>query len=888
MTDLRGMSEEWIADHGRFLRRLSRAVLRDDSRAEDAAQEAWLAALEAPPPANFVGWLVTVTRRVGLRFDREADRRRARERSVAREERLPAADSVAARSEIVRLVGAVVAELPEPFRETLLLRYWEGLPPRRIAARMRVPVATVQSRTRRGLERVRTELEHRAPREESWRESLALAVGLRPRPFVIPMTLGALTMKAKTWIAGACALIALTVATAVGTSVLTPDGGNVEPRPAPAALGRAVGEPEPVLAAEEARPERRVQEPALDALAETATTLPVFVVDAAGQPVEGAELLAGPGADDLGVVARTDGGGRTLLEVTPELHVLCARAEGWAPSPVYDVPPLERASDGLVLQLPVRGAALAVEVRDPSGAPLWGARVFAGRDEEVDYRLPDGAVARTAPGFAARTDADGIARFPSLPPGWLRVRVQHEAYAGAMAFATLDPGGESRLEIRLEPGLTVTGRVCDERGAPVAGAMVRGDSATRSATSAADGSFRLGPVGAGKLVAVGPLGRRTVERVVGEPGTVVRWDPVLPSEPAVRGRVVDDRGQPLAGWTVHANLDRWPGWRRGATTDPDGCFVIYDAPSGALRVEVRAEPQGELPVLTREGIEAGPAELRLEVPGDPWARLVGQVERRDGGPRATLPLFLRHATSSGRERLTGGPGRAVALDADGCFDLEHVPAGSYELVLDGPPFGWCRLARFEVAPGRTTDLWTLAVPEPGILRTRTSWGAPEPTGDASFLLERRADRVRVLSFRGTFPAEMSLAPGTYTLQTEVTPGPRRELEFEIRPGQTVQVELDLASTCTHLVRVRYASGRVPRGAVSVRARRLDDGIDVLSDRISELEGDAWLLTAELPPGRIELVARDGAGLETRTTENLYTSHPGREIVLTLDDAGGPR
>ena len=47
MSDVRGMSEEWIADHGRFLRSVSQAVLRDESRSEDALQDAWLAALQA-------------------------------------------------------------------------------------------------------------------------------------------------------------------------------------------------------------------------------------------------------------------------------------------------------------------------------------------------------------------------------------------------------------------------------------------------------------------------------------------------------------------------------------------------------------------------------------------------------------------------------------------------------------------------------------------------------------------------------------------------------------------------------------------------------------------------------------------------------------------------
>ena len=888
MSNVRHMSDAWMAEHGLFLRRIAGAVLADESCAEDASQDAWLAALHSPPPRHLAAWLVTVTRRLASRSDREAVRRRRRERAVARDERMPAADSVAARAEIIRMVGEVVAELPEPFRETLLLRYWEGLAPRCISAQMGVPVATVQSRTRRGLRRVRTELERRAPHEQRWEESLALAAGLlRPSEIAeastFTTTLGAVTMKTTNWIAGASALLALTAALAVGISALRPDAASGEQaRPLPSLQDAAVRERKSVATAPTESAERRAALKASAAAPVGAPTLSVLVVDAKNRPVPGAELLGGAKAGDMRVVARTRDAGRARLELTPDLCLLSARAEGWAPSPVYELLP-QGGFDELVLQLPLRGASLAVEVRDVGGALLPAARVFAGRGEELDYRLPGGAFARTAPGFAATTDALGIARFPGLMPGWLRVFVEHEEYAPATAFTTLELDRDNRLEIELQAGFDVAGRVCDEHGNPIAGARVERGSADRGVMSAADGSFHLGPIGAGKVTAVGPQGRRAEKRLRGDPGTVVRWNPVLPSEPAVRGRVVDELGRPQAGWWVHANFDTWPGWRKGARTDSEGRFAIFDPPSGALRVEVRVEEHASLPVLTREGIEAGSAEVLLAVPRNPWGRLTGEVERADTGTSAGLPLFLRHVTTPNRARLTGGPGRAIALDADGGFDLADVPGGSYELVLEGAPFGWHRLERFELVAGRTTDLGQLAIPEPGILRARSWWGGPEPKGDASYLLERRADMVSVLSFRGTFPDELKLAPGVYTLQTEVTPGPQREIEFEIQPGQVTAIELDLAVTCSHRVRVRYASGRAPVGRVSVYVRLLEEELQVFSGQATELEKDAWVVDVELGSGRFEFVARDAAGLEARVVENLYTSRPGREILVTLND-----
>ena len=422
---------------------------------------------------------------------------------MARAERLPAADSVAARAEIVRAVGEIVSELPDPFREALLLRFWEGLPPRRIADRLGVPVATVRSRTRRALQRVRRELERRAPADR-WREALALAVGLLPqrgmgRAAMTTTSLGAAVMKTSSWIAGAWVLFGVALTAAVGLSALR---SNVTGAGSGRGVSRSSSELEP-LAREHMVARRRPREPlgsTAPAVVETLERLRVRVVGPSGKPVTEAELLGGETSTSLHVVANTDAQGHASVDRTPELRVLCARAGGWAPSAVYDVPETARANEPLVLQLPLRGATLTVLVRDPRGAPLPGASVFAGRQEEVEYRAPDGTLARTAPGFHATTDSGGLARFASLAPGWLRVTAEHGDYADATRFTTLETYRDNRLELSLAHGLFLEGRVRDEDGAPVPGARIQRGSGPRSTTSAADGSYppRPGERGQGR------------------------------------------------------------------------------------------------------------------------------------------------------------------------------------------------------------------------------------------------------------------------------------------------------------------------------------------------------------------------------------------------------
>ena len=234
-----------------------------------------------------------------------------------------------------------------------------------------------------------------------------------------------------------------------------------------------------------------------------------------------------------------------------------------------------------------------------------------GRGEKLDFRLPTGELVRTAPGFVALTDATGWARFESLSLGWLRVSAEHAAHASASSFTTLEPDAPGRLTLVLKQGITITGRVLDEAGQPVAGARVTRSSSGREVESAADGSYRLGPVEPGKLVVLGPEGRRTEQRMGAAQGAVLLWDPVLPSQPAILGRVVDGEGAALVGWSVHANWDTWPGWRQGTTTDAEGRFAIYGAPEGALRVEVREEETSPLPLISRTGVRASEEEKRF-------------------------------------------------------------------------------------------------------------------------------------------------------------------------------------------------------------------------------------------------------------------------------------
>ncbi len=192
------ITTEALLAHSDWVRRLVTGLVLDPGRAEDVLQETWLAAVERPPlqGLDLRAWLATVARNAIRSLAAGDSRRRFREQVAARLEALPSTTDVIAKARLQgRMVEAVLA-LDEPYRTTLLLRFFEDLPPREIAKRLDRPVATVHSHIQRGLTRLRGELDREFGDREAW--GMAFLPLLRP----VGMTAahGSLLLKTGGWI----------------------------------------------------------------------------------------------------------------------------------------------------------------------------------------------------------------------------------------------------------------------------------------------------------------------------------------------------------------------------------------------------------------------------------------------------------------------------------------------------------------------------------------------------------------------------------------------------------------------------------------------------------------------------------------------------------------
>jgi RNA polymerase sigma factor (sigma-70 family) len=176
-----------------FLRRLAFHLVRDEALAEDLVQDTFAAWVQHRPRgvAEPRAWLARVLRNLAFNAQRAAARRTRRERAVARPDAPdPGEPETEGTLETQAHLVAALRALAEPYRSTLVQRYYHDLSPRAIAERTGAPLETVKSRLARGLAKLRTELDRRHGGDRSaWCHWLAVvrragAPGVDPAPLV--------------------------------------------------------------------------------------------------------------------------------------------------------------------------------------------------------------------------------------------------------------------------------------------------------------------------------------------------------------------------------------------------------------------------------------------------------------------------------------------------------------------------------------------------------------------------------------------------------------------------------------------------------------------------------------------------------------------------------
>ena len=523
-----------------------------------------------------------------------------------------------------------------------------------------------------------------------------------------------------------------------------------------------------------------------------------------------------------------------------------------------------------------------VEVRLAPGATLKGRVVDArsGRavpEADVSVIPEQGLV---PPGSGLITDVDGRFEAAGLPPGKVRIGVEHDDYEAASTSAELKEGGSS-VEVPLSRGSSLGGVVLSESRQPVAGAEVSLGGANApgrgpegdTALADASGRFRFDHLAPGRytLRARG-AGRSSdpVEAVVVADASKEDVVVVLSGGATVRG-VVTGLPEALRG-SVRVNASGPDGYWESLLAGSDGRFELSGVPAGAIRV--RASAGDQMGGTTRSAlglvtVAEGQKEAELEVVFEGASTLTGRVTR--GGRAAADARVSVYEKKS----FSGG---SSGTDDSGRYRIEGLVAGSYAVSVQaaGGRRGWSGEVNVDGEAVRDVDLPTASLT--GVVVDSATGRALSDVRVTASLDDSPATRPGMASTdsNGRFVLD-ELDTGAYTLTLRRTGyrEARHAASATEAGGDAGTIELARGEG----LELRAVDGvfQSPLRSVSVSAR--DGSGAVVASAWVRLDAEGRGELAALGAGRYTLVVGSD-GYSTRVLGGVVVPGPGASVALS--------
>jgi RNA polymerase sigma factor (sigma-70 family) len=657
--------ETLVRRHSGLVLGVCRRALSNAQDAEDACQATFLllarkakAGRWQPSVAN---WLFATARKVARDLRRAAERRARREGRAAVPEAVDPVDRMTGR-ELLAAIDEELDRLPPIYREPLLLNYQAELSRDEIAARLGVPAGTVKIRLERGRKRLGAALSKRG---------LAMGAGLlalmatsragASPPRLVDAVRAAVAGDAPPAVAAlaegvavngfvkkaALGLVLAVAATVVGFGLGEPRTTTAGPPPEKSTPVKDAAK------AEKAKPAGKADE--------TKTrTITGKVLDPAGKPVAGAELISFPMDGALAVVGKTaaDGTFSVTVELKGSGSWLFPRVTGFATNqflmPAINTP--AEITYKLLKDTPIRGRVLDTQGKPVAGAVVRVRHIEGFENDNLDHFLA---------GFQKRP-GDG---YPPQPKWSAEFRSgNHKLPTGDRVFAAAT-GPDGKFEIA---------GVGPEREALVA----------LSGPGIADAQVEI-------LTRPGfdptPYNRETLEKLK-SPYSELGYHPMLyppdtaivaEAEKPIRGVVTDAAtGKPRAGVRVRVRETR--NFRMPeltATTDEGGKYEIHGARKAAsYDVYVKRDPATGFIGRTVKAKDTPAYEpIVADIPTTKGIVLTGKlIDDTTGEPvNGFVCVGVLYDNESAKAR--------PEFDSPDCYDFANTENGVYRTVVPPGP-----------------------------------------------------------------------------------------------------------------------------------------------------------------------------------------------------------
>jgi protocatechuate 3,4-dioxygenase beta subunit len=591
-----------------------------------------------------------------------------------------------------------------------------------------------------------------------------------------------------------------------------------------------------------------------------------------GTGIEGVFVNAfGPGGSASAVTA-PDGSFALTGLAAGSLRVMLRKDDDF----IQEMRNLTAPSRDVVIELPGGGRVTGRVVDKESGKPLtsFQAGVSASRGG-------GGMMMVAPPSMRDFNNEDGSFTLENVPPGATSVVASAPGYASARLNVTIEEGKTlSDVELSLDAGVRLTGKVTGPNGTPLSDVSVRiqpsptGAFSSRSAESSAvtdtNGEYSLEALPAGEeTIAFTHPSYVASRKQVTLKGRETKLDVQLSSGQRVTGIVVTEAGAPVADARVEAS----GGGMRGdsARTDANGAFEMDSLMPGRYRFTASKSGVGEGTVDDVDVASNQQVRIAMRAGATIYGRVIGLT-----------PDELASATVVAQSGRSYGNAH---VDSTGSYRLEGAPTGTVTVTAN--------LQSRDVLGQRTSQRQTIEIAPGGSqnvdLTFRTDItirgrvlrnGKPLPSANVMFIPKRSGTAQTSASASTDEQGQYTLngvEEGDYGVEViDMQRYSPYSTSYTVRGSNTFDIVYNTSAIRGRVVDAATSEPIVNAG-VQVSPATPSDSFRMARGATTDVEGTFVL--ESVPPGTYTVTtAKDGYGNEMR---ELTVSDRGEELQVKL-------